>query len=181
MADEKMTPVTKQSWTNPSVGSVSNGNISNQVNENTKEINELKEEVKELKEELSKITGTPIVTEEPVSTPEVKEETNVDMPFASPFSEAIDESKVEEPTVNNEEVKDILENVKEEVKEEPVEEPKDVPVFDDMLVDDTKERVSVVINRYNTDIEATTKGKGAKYIALSEAQHNKLLSGKINE
>lgn len=180
MKEEKMTPVNKNSWTNPSMGvSVSNENISNQVNENIKEINELKNEVKELKEEISKLTNNEII-ETPVS-PEVEpvKEEKVDMPFESPFTEAVVEDNTSDEEVANT-VKDILSKVNEEVKVEETP-SNDVPSFDDILADEDKERVSVVINRYNNDIEATTKGKGAKFITLSETEHSKLKSGKINE
>lgn len=176
MKDEKMTPVTKQSWTNPSIGSTNNSSLNEIITENKKEIDELKNEVQFLKNELSKVTGNEVdIPKEEVSIPITEEpKADIDLPFVSPFTEATDIPSVEA-------VQDILESVKEEVKEEPKveDEEKTIPAFDDMLME--KDKVSVVVNRYNTDLEASTKGKGAKYISLNEAEHNKLLSGKINE
>ena len=173
MGEDKNTSVKVQAWTNPSIGGSDNSGLNEKVNNNTKEINELKNEVEFLKDELSKVTGKEIEYVKEESPVEEKAEINepVDLPFNSPFTESTE--NVEEAA------QDILESVKEEVKEEAPEVEENVPTFDDMLVEE--EKVSVVVNRYNTDIEATTKGKGAKYISLTDAEHNKLLSGKINE
>lgn len=199
MEEKNITPVTPNSWTNPSIGQ----SVDNSLKE---EVNELKNEVKMLKEEVSRLSGEEVSipvspveetkVEETVEEPKVEENTTSDvvMPFAeSPFTESTKETEVEDnvptepeetPVENvelNEDMKNILDSVKEEVpvEEEVVDE--NIPKFDDMLVDEDKEKVSVVVNRYNTDIVATTKGKGAKYITLTEGEHNKLLSGKINE
>lgn len=215
MEDKNITPVTPNSWTNPSTVQNVDTGIKQVVKENTKEINELKQEVKELKEEISKLSGeeTNSPKEEVSSAPkeetpvveEPKVETPIDIPFAeSPFTEAISkEEPVETPIVetpilemptetpieNTEEapakteltndMKDILNSVKEEipVEEKPAEE---IPSFEDMLVEDESDKLSIVVNRYNTDIVATTKGKGAKFITLTDSEHSKLLSGKIN-
>ena len=161
--DNNITPVTPNSWTNPSNNNNVDNNLKELVNENTKEINELKSEVEILKEEISKIS-----TKE-IETP--KEET-IEVPFMeSPFNEFKNEDI---STDNNE----ILESVKEEVSTPLVNEEVEIPQFEDMLVGE--DTISIVVNRYNTDISATTIGKGAKYVSLTDGEHAKLLSGKIN-
>lgn len=160
MKDEKMTPK-KISWTNPS----------RSVSVNSSETEELKKQISILENELSslKSKGNVLVEESK------KDEMKVDLPFESPFTEVSTKPK-EDNSIN-----EILNSVKEEVKEEPKEEL-NMPTFDELVKEEEKiDRLSIVINRFNSDIEALTKGKGAKYISLSEKEHNKLLTGKINE
>ena len=160
MKDEKMTPK-RISWTNPSKS----------VNVNSSETEELKKQISRLENELSSLKSKEnVLAEEPK-----KENKKIDLPFDSPFTEASTKPK-EDNSIN-----EILNSVKEEVKEEPKEEL-NMPTFDELVKEEEKiDRLSIVINRYNSDIEALTKGKGAKYISLSEKEHNKLLTGKINE
>lgn len=164
MEENNITPVTPNSWTNPSSNQNVDNNLKEMVNEYTKEINELKNEIEILKEEMSKMSGGKI---------EIPKEENIEVPFMeSPFTEATNK----DVSIDNNE---ILESVKEDVPAQEVVEDEIVsPTFEDMLVE--KDTVSVVVNRYNTDISATTKGKGAKYVSLTDAEHAKLLSGKIN-
>lgn len=190
MKEEKnVTPITIKSWSNPSIGQESNSNLSKTIDENKKEIDSLKEEISELKEEISRLTGdtvepipniVPDITEPEVKE-EVKEETKeeIDVPFESPFTEAIEDT----PEETNETMQDIVDSVREEVKEEPQpvqEESVQVPMID-IPIEDNKNKISVVVNRYNNDIVASTKGKGAKFVLLSDSEQSKLLSGKINE
>jgi len=178
MEDKNITPVTPNNWTNPSIGQ----SVDNSLRE---EVNELRNEVNELKEEISKLNVEE--KQDTIETPKeeiVVEKEDVSVPFVeSPFTEAINEETPKEEVQTSEtqisnDMKDILDSVKEEV---PVEEPtEEVPTFDDMLVEEDTEKLSVVVNRYNADIVATTKGKGAKFIALTEDEQSKLLSGKIN-
>ena len=177
MKDEKnITPVTRQSWINPSATNQSVDNsLKAQVDENTREISELRNEINELKNEISNNT---VQTIPEVTKAEIKEE--VEVPFNSPFSEAIDETPSIPAEVEKKQVQDILETVKEEVKEAPILE-QDLPPIDAPLIDENKEKISVVVNRYNNDIMASTTGKGAKFIPLTDSEHAKLLSGKINE
>ncbi|MBR4830163.1 MAG: hypothetical protein IKZ96_00135 [Bacilli bacterium] len=164
----------KISWTNPSIGVTNNSSLNEKLDESNKVINDLKNEINVLQDRITKLTN-----EEPtISTEPKKEEVSMDLPFESPFTEAV--STPEEKKDNA--VEAILESVKEEVKEEPKEEVKsDMPTFSELLEAESKvDRLSIVVNRYNTDIEAITKGKGAKFISLSENEHKKLQSGKIN-
>ena len=163
----------KISWTNPSIGVTNNSSLNDKLNESNKIINELQNEVKVLQDKITKLTKEEIPT---VSTK--KEEVSMDLPFSSPFIEATSN----EPEKKNEDaVQSILESVKEEVKEEPKEEKTDMPTFSELMEAESKEdRLSIVVNRYNTDIEAITKGKGAKFISLSETEQTKLQTGKIN-
>ncbi|MBR4351399.1 MAG: hypothetical protein IKP98_04180 [Bacilli bacterium] len=161
----------KISWTNPSIGVTSNSNLNEKLNESNKIINELQNEVKVLQDKITKLTSEDVPTE--------TKEVSMDLPFESPFTEFT----YSEPKKKKEDaVQSILESVKEEVKDEPKEEQKtDMPTFSQLLEAESKEdRLSIVVNRYNTDIEAITKGKGAKFISLSEAEHTKLQTGKIN-
>ena len=185
MKEEKnVTPITIKTWSNPSIGQESNSNLSKTIDENKKEISELKEEINELREEISRLTGDkvepiPDIVPDIVEEPKVETKEEIDIPFDSPFTEAID-TPIEEPS---ESVKEIVDSVKEEVKEEekPIEDPVQVPMLDIPLEDEKKEKLSVVVNRYNNDIVASTKGKGAKFILLTDGEQSKLLSGKINE
>ena len=166
----------KISWTNPSIGVTNNSSLNEKLDESNKIINDLKNEINVLQDKITKLTS-----EEPAisNEPEKKEEVSVDLPFSSPFTEVVSapvENKKEESAVQS-----ILDSVKEEVKEEPKEEKTDMPTFSQLLEAEEKiDRLSIVVNRYNTDIEAVTKGKGAKFITLPEVEHNKLKSGKIN-
>jgi hypothetical protein len=169
MKEEKnVTPIVTKSWSNPSIG----GNVSSIETDNRKEIDELKLEIEELKKEISRLTNEEPTVVEPVNVdiPEIKEE----VPFESPFTEDV----MEQNEVKEDTSKEIIESVKEEVIEEPV---KEVTPMVDIPLESEKEKVSVVINRYNNDLVASTKGKGAKFITLSDGEQNKLLSGKINE
>ena len=173
MKEEKnMTPKTNKSWVNPSIGQETNSNLKSIVDNNTNEINSLKEEINRINKELSKLTNNEFVPIE-----EEKVNVEVDMPFASPFTESVEtneETEVNDDTSTNE----ILDSVKEEVKEEVV--PEETPIIE-IPLEDTKDRIAVVVNRYNNDIVASTRGKGAKFISLTESEQSKLLSGKINE
>lgn len=169
----------KISWTNPSIGITNNSNLNEKLNESNKKINDLQNEIKVLQDKITKLTGeeTPTISTDPI----VKKEVSIDLPFESPFTEAVSTPKEEKK--EQKAVESILESVKEEVKEEPkaVEEENDMPTFSQLLEAEEKiDRLSIVVNRYNTDIEAVTKGKGAKFIALSETEHTKLKNGKIN-
>ena len=163
----------KISWTNPSIGVTNNSSLNDKLNESNKIINELQNEVKVLQDKITKLTNEEIPT---VSTK--KEEVSMDLPFSSSFIEA---TNAEPEKKNEDAVQSILESVKEEVKEEPKEEKTDMPTFSELMEAESKEdRLSIVVNRYNTDIEAITKGKGAKFISLSETEQTKLQTGKIN-
>lgn len=181
MKDEKnVTPITIKPWSNPSIGQESNGNLSKTIDENKKEIDSLKNEINELKDEISKLTSSsePITLSNEVDDipKKVERKEEIDIPFDSPFTEAVDDIET------NSTVQDIIDSVKEDVPEVKVEEkPIETPMIDIPIVEERKEKVSVVINRYNNDIVASTKGKGAKYVLLSDAEQSKLLSGKINE
>ena len=137
------------------------------------EENELQNKVKVLQDKITKLTNEEIPT---VSTE--KEKVSMDLPFSSPFIEA---TSTKPEKKSEDAVQSILEAVKEEVKEEPKEEKTDMPTFSELMEAESKEdRLSIVVNRYNTDIEAITKGKGAKFISLSETEQTKLQTGKIN-
>lgn len=172
MAEENKSP----RWTNPSLN-VSTDN--NMIEANQKEIDELKNEIQFLKDKLSEVTGEEVTFTEDTTK---KEEVVVDLPFDSPFTESV--SDTVEDNEEQKETSDILETVKEEVKEEPVQEETETKTltFDELLAyDNNKEKLSVVVNRYNNDLVASTKGKGAKFVSLSDSEHAKLISGKINE
>ena len=167
----------KISWTNPSIGVTNNSSLNEKLASKDKEIDELNNTIKRLQDNIQRLSSE---NDDTISN-EPKKEIDIELPFGSFIGSTSTEEKKE--TKEEKAVQSILESVKEEVKEEPkVEEQTDMPTFSQLLeAEDKVDRISVVVNRYNTDIEAVTKGKGAKYVTLTEAEHNKLLSGKINE